>query len=104
MMRSTVGGRILEALLFAVSSLVLYSFGVGRVLFLVPLQVLSMRRGISGLAGAGAVAVLALAVIRLVGLLPVPFEEGAVLAAGAEVAAFLLLVAGLAVANLRLGG
>jgi len=103
-MRSTVGGRFLEALLFAVSSLVLYSFGVGRVLFLVPLQVLSVRRGVSGLAAAGAVAVIGLAGIRLAGLLPAPFDEGAVLVAGAEVAVFLLLVAGLAAADLRLGG
>jgi hypothetical protein len=103
MMRSKMGGRVLEALLFAVSSLVLYSFGVGRVLFLVPLQVLATRRGPSGLAAAGAVAVSALAVIRFVGLLPAPFEEGAVLTAGAEVAGYLLLVAGLAVVNVRLG-
>jgi hypothetical protein len=104
MIRSTVGGRFLEALLFAVASLVLYLFGVGRVLFLVPLQVVSVRRGAAGLAAAGGMAVIALAVVRLAGLLPGPFAEGAVLASGAEVAVFLLLAAGLAVANLRLGG
>jgi hypothetical protein len=104
MMRSTVGGRFLESLLFAVSSLVLYLFGVGRVLFLVPLQVISVRRGAAGLAAAGGIAVIALAVIRLAGLLPAPLDEGALLASGAEVAVFLLLAAGLAVANLRLAG
>ncbi|MCX7029948.1 MAG: hypothetical protein NTU62_07480 [Spirochaetes bacterium] len=98
-----MGGRFLEALLFAVSSLVLYSFGVGRVLFLVPLQVASVRRGTAGLAAAGGIAVVGLAAIRLAGLLPAPFEEGALLASGTEVAVFLLLAAGLAAANLRLG-
>jgi hypothetical protein len=104
MMRSTLGGRFLESLLFAVSSLVLYLFGVGRVLFLVPLQVISVRRGTAGLAASSGIAVIALAVIRLAGLLPAPLEEGALLASSAEVAVFLLLAAGLAVANLRLAG
>jgi hypothetical protein len=104
MMRSMVSRRFLEALLFAVSSLVLWFFGVGRVLFLVPLQVISVRRGTAGLTAAGALAVVALAAIRLAGLLPAPFEQGALLTSGAEVAAFLLLTAGLVVANLRLGG
>jgi len=96
MMRSTVGGRFLEALLFAVSSLVLYSFGAGRVLFLVPLQVIAVRRGPAGIAAAGAIAVLGLVGIRLAAMLPAPFAGGALLVAGAEVAAFLLLAAGLA--------
>jgi hypothetical protein len=104
MMRNTVGGRFLEVLLFAVSSLVLYSFGVGRVLFLVPLQVIATRRGTAGLAAAGGIAVVALAAIRLAALLPAPFDAGGLAASGAEVAAFLLLAAGLAVANLRMGG
>jgi hypothetical protein len=103
-MRSTVGGRFLEALLFAVSSLVLYSFGVGRLLFLVPLQVLAVRRGIVGLAAAGGIAAAALAALRLVGLLPAPHDAGALAASLAEIVAFLLLAAGLAVANLRMGG
>jgi hypothetical protein len=96
MMRSTVGGRFLEALLFAVSSLVLYSFGAGRVLFLVPLQVIAVRRGPAGIAAAGGLAVLGLAGMRLAAMLPAPFAGGAVLVAGAEVAVFLLLVTGLA--------
>jgi hypothetical protein len=104
MMRSTVGGRFLEALLFAVSSLVLYSLGVGRVLFLVPLQVIAVRRGTSGLAAAGALAATALAAIRLVALLPAPLDAGRLAASAAELVAFLLLGAGLAVANLRMGG
>jgi len=103
-MRSTVGGRFLESLLFAVSSLVLYLFGAGRVLFLVPLQVISVRRGTAGIAAAGGIAVIALAAIRLAGLLPAPLEEGALLVSGAEVATFLLLAAGLAAANLRVAG
>ena len=73
-------------------------------LFLVPLQVLSVRRGTSGLAAAGAIAAIGLAAIRLASLLPAPFDPGALAAAGAEVAAFLLLAAGLAMANLRMGG
>lgn len=103
MMRSTVGGRFLEALLFAVSSLVLYSFGVGRLLFLAPLQVLAVRRGPAGLAAAGGIAVVGLAAIRLASLLPAPFEEGALLASAAEVGLFLLLAAGLTAANVRWG-
>jgi hypothetical protein len=104
MMRSTAGSRFLESLLFAVSSLVLYLFGAGRVLFLVPLQVISVRRGTAALAAASGIAVIALAAIRIAGLFPAPLEEGALLVSGAEVAAFLLLAAGLAVANLRLAG
>jgi hypothetical protein len=104
MMRSTLGGRFLESLLFAVSSLVLYLFGVGRVLFLVPLQVISVRRGTAGLASAAGIAVVVLTAIRLAGLLPAPLEEGALLTSGAEVAMFVLLAGGLAVANLRLSG
>jgi hypothetical protein len=104
MMRSTVGGRFLEALLFAVSSLVLYSFGVGRLFFLVPLQVIAVRRGTAGLAAAGGIAAIALTAIRLAALLPAPFDGSAIAASGAEVAVFLLLAGGLAVANLRLGG
>jgi hypothetical protein len=103
MMRSTVGRRFFEALLFAVSSLVLYSFGVARVLFLVPLQAASVHRRTAGIASAGGIAVAALAAIRLAGLFPAPFAEAALLACGAEVALFLLLVAGLLMANLRLG-
>ena len=103
MMRSTVSRRFFEALLFAVSSLVLYFFGVTRFLFLVPLQVASVQRGTAGIAAAGGIAVAALAVIRLAGLFPAQFEEGALLAGSTEVALFLLLVAGLVVANLRLG-
>jgi hypothetical protein len=104
MMRSTVGGRFLEALLFAVSSLVLYSFGVGRMLFLVPLQVVSVRRGAAGIAASGGIAAVGLAAIRLAGLMPAPFDPGRLAAAGAEVAVFLLLAAGLAVVGLRMGG
>jgi len=104
MMRSTAGGRFLEALLFAVSSLVLYSFGVGRLLFLVPLQVLAVRRGPSGLAAAGGIAVVGLAAIRLASLLPAPFEEGSLLVvSGVEVGSFLLLAAGLGLVNVRWG-
>lgn len=104
MTRSTVGGRLLETLLFAVSSLLLYSFGVGRLLFLVPLQVIAVRRGASGLASAGALATVALAAMRLAALLPAPLEASGLVVAVAEVAAFLLLAAGLGVANLRMGG
>ncbi len=93
-MRSTVGGRFLESLLFAVSSLVLYLFGAGRVLFLVPLQVISVRRGTAGLASATGIAVVVLTAIRLAGLLPAPLEEGALLTSGAEVAMFVLLAGG----------
>jgi hypothetical protein len=104
MMRSTVGGRFLEALLFAVSSLVLYSFGAARVLFLVPLQVMSVRRGTAGLAASAGIAAAGLAGIRLASLLGAPLEPGAVEVAGAEVALFLLLAGGLAAAGLRMGG
>ena len=76
-MRSTVGSRFLESLLFAVSSLVLYLFGAGRILFLVPLQVISVRRGTSGLAASSAIGAIGLAAIRLASLLPAPFEPGA---------------------------
>lgn len=103
-MRSTAGSRFLESLLFAVSSLVLYLFGAGRVLFLVPLQVISVRRGTAAFAAASGIAVIALAAVRIAGLFPAPLEEGALLVSGVEVAAFLLLAAGLAVANLRLAG
>ena len=103
MTRSTVGGRFLEALLFAVSSLVLYSFGIGRVLYLVPLQVIATRRGTAGLAAAGALATIALAAIRLASLAPGPYDAAGLVAAGAEVAAFVLLAAGLAVANVSMG-
>jgi hypothetical protein len=103
MMRSTVGGRFLETLLFAVSSLVLYSFGIGRALFLLPLQVIAGRRGPAGIAAAGALGVLGLAAMRLVALLPGPIAMADLLPAGAEVAVFLLLVAGLAAVNLSWG-
>ena len=95
-----MGGRFLEALLFAVSSLVLYSFGAGRVLFLVPLQVIAVRRGPAGIAAAGGLAVVGLVGMRLAAMLPAPFAAGALLVAGAEVAAYLLLAAGLAAVNL----
>jgi hypothetical protein len=104
MMRSTVSRRFFEALLFAVSSLVLYFFGVTRFLFLVPLQVASVQRGTAGIAAAGGIAVAALAVIRLAGLLPAPLDPVGILPPEAEVAVFLLLAGGLTVANLRLGG
>jgi hypothetical protein len=100
MMRSTVGGRFLETLLFAVSSLALYSFGIGRAFFLVPLQVIAWRRGPAGIATAGALGVLGLAAMRLAALLPGPIA--AVTPAG-RVAVFLLLAAGLAAANLPWG-
>jgi hypothetical protein len=103
MTRSTVGGRFLEALLFAVSSLALYSFGFGRILFLVPLQVLAVRRGLPGLAAAGALGVLGLAAMRLAELLPGPLAAGDLLPAGAELAVFLLLAAALAAVNLSWG-
>ncbi len=98
-----MGGRFLETLLFAVSSLVLYSFGVGRAFFLVPLQVIAERRGPAGIAAAGALGVLGLAAMRLAAMLPGPIAAGDLLPAGAEVAAFLLLAAGLAAANLPWG-
>ncbi len=42
------GARLLEVFLFALSSLVLYYFGVGILFFLIPLQVVARRRGPGG--------------------------------------------------------
>ncbi len=50
MVATSSRGRVLEAFLFAVSSVVLYNLGVGVLFFLIPLQVVAVRRGEGGLA------------------------------------------------------
>jgi hypothetical protein len=59
------GGHYFEILLFTLSSLVLYHTGVGFPFFLIPLQVVSSRRGIRSLAIAAGLFFLVFLLLRL---------------------------------------
>lgn len=70
MRQATAGARLLESFLFALSSLLLYYFGVGVLFFLIPLQVLGVRRGPHGFAAGAGLFLAMLAGVRLVTVLP----------------------------------
>jgi hypothetical protein len=63
------GGKWLEILLFTVASLVLFHTGVGIPLFLIPLQVVASRRGVSSLLAAAGLFLVGFVGIRLMPLL-----------------------------------
>jgi hypothetical protein len=65
----STGGQWLEILLFPVVSLVLFHTGVGIPVFLIPLQVVASRRGISSLVAAAGVFLVGFVGIRLMPLL-----------------------------------
>jgi hypothetical protein len=91
---------VLEIVLFAVSSLLLYHLGFGFFLFLIPFQVLAVRRDAGSMYASQALAVAALAVIRLVTLLRATAGEGSWLMSGVEIAVFSVLLLALAIVNL----
>jgi hypothetical protein len=105
MVVTSARSRILEAFLFAVSSVVLYNLWIGLLFFLVPLQVVAARRGQSGfLPAAGLFLVMAVgvSVVRAAAAAR-GVDWGGLVAA--EAAILLTLLVGLGMVNLRaLGG
>jgi len=100
--RSARGGRWLEILLFTASSLILYHTGVGLILFLAPLQVVGVRRGLRGLALSACAFMLVFLAIRFV---PMVFSSRAArpdILVYAEIGIVALLLLGLIVMNLPL--
>jgi hypothetical protein len=100
MVAASSRGRILEAFLFAVSSLVLYNLGVGMALFLVPLQVVATRRGSRGLVLASVLALLMLAGLRGVRYLTAGRNASWGILSAVELAVFVVILAGLLLVNL----
>jgi hypothetical protein len=102
MQQKSAGARILEVLLYTLPSLLLYHTGIGIALFLIPLQIVATRRGIRGyLACAGAF----LAVILGMRLYPWIASRGTTppdLLVYMELATVVLLLLGLAGANMPL--
>jgi len=104
MRQGTAGGRLLEFFLFALSSFVLYYFGVGVLLFLIPLQVTATRRGVRGLLASAGVFLAILVGVRLVTALPGgPMPETGLLLA-VELFGVAILLLGLLAVNLRWPG
>ncbi len=104
MRQGTAGGRLLEIFLFALSSFILYYFGVGILFFLIPLQVVAARRGARGLlASAGAFLVM-VACVRLATTLPGEPMPGTGLLLAIELFGIAVLLLGLLAVNLRWPG
>jgi hypothetical protein len=104
MWQGTAGGRLLEIFLFALSSFVLYYFGVGILFFLIPLQVVAARRGTRGLLASTGTFLVMLAGVRLATSLsgkPMP-ATGLLLAV--ELFGIAVLLLGLLAVNLRWPG
>jgi hypothetical protein len=99
MYQATTRGKLLEIFLFAFSSLLIYSLGLGVLLFLIPLQIVSERRGERGLfqaAGLTGVMFLGVALYRY-------FTSGremtSAVQSGIELFVVLLLILGLVAVN-----
>ncbi len=104
MRQGTAGGRLLEIFLFALSSFVLYYFGIGILFFLIPLQVVAARRGARGLLAGEAAFLIMLAGVRLATALPHgPMPETGLLLA-IELFGVAALLLGLLAVNLRWPG
>lgn len=100
MRQATAGGRLLEFFLFALSSFVLYYFGVGILFFLIPLQVVAARRGARGLLASAGVFLVMLVGARLATTLPGgPMPETRLLLA-LELFGIAVLLLGLLAVNL----
>jgi hypothetical protein len=65
MFQRSAGGRVLEILLFTLSSLVLYHIGIGVAVFLIPLQVVASRRGTGSLLVACGIFMIVFLALRL---------------------------------------
>lgn len=104
MRQGTAGGRLLELFLFALSSFVLYFFGVGILFFLIPLQVVAARRGTRGLAASAGAFLVILVGVRLATALPNgPMPETGLLLA-VEMFGVAAMLLGLFAVNLRWPG
>jgi len=91
---------VLEIVLFAGSSLLLYHLGFGFLLFLIPFQALAVRKGTGGMFASQAVMLAGLAAIRIVRVLRGQAGEGAWLMLGVELGIVAVLLLALAVVNL----
>jgi hypothetical protein len=100
MLTASSRGRVLEAFLFAVSSLVLFNIGVGIVLFLVPLQVAAVRRGLPGLLLSAAFVVAGAVGLRVVQLLSAGQGASWAPLSAVEAGAMIVALAGIVIVNL----
>jgi len=64
MFKKPARGRVLEILLFTLCSLVLYHIGIGVIVFLIPLQVVTSRHGIGSLLAACGIFLFVFLVLR----------------------------------------
>ena len=104
MRQGTAGGRLLEIFLFALSSFVLYYFGVGILFFLIPLQVVAARKGAQGLLASAGTFLVMLVGVRLATALPGgPMPETGLLLA-VELFGVAVLLLGLIAVNLQWPG
>lgn len=90
---------MLEIVLFAVSSLLLYHLGFGLFLFLIPFQVLAVRKGAGSMLASQALALAGLAAIRIVRMLRTPAGEGSWVMTGLELAIVSVLLLAMAIVN-----